>query len=444
MLNHKFSLSVIAVTVLVAGFFITREVDFLTDSGLDLNNYRVYAKVLGTNTYAPIGSLDAANCDTIGGWAYDPDTPGIQIGIHIYKDGPAGSGTFVTNTETVGLRSDINTVYGITGNHGFGIFTPASLKDGQRHLIYAHAIDSASGPNPILTNSPIALTCAPPGSTPIIPPPPPAPTADLRINNSRGPVFVDINTSATLSWTSSNATSCFLYVNNVDTGYRDLNRSSLPTGNVTTTNNTYRLDCTGSGGSVSSSVVINLNPVAPTPIIPPPPPSVNHPPIGSLDAANCDPMGGWAYDPDTPGIQIGIHIYKDGPAGSGTFVTTTETVGLRSDINTVYGITGNHGFGIFTPASLKDGQRHLIYADAIDSASGPNPLIANSPKVITCAAPGPNRVNGNSQISAIAGGSSLTISTSDQTAGAITSIIWNGKEFINSYDHGRELQSAEA
>src|SRR5258708_1955909 len=219
MLNHKFSLSVIAVTVLVAGFFITREVDFLTDSGLDLNNYRVYAKVLGTNTYAPIGSLDAANCDTIGGWAYDPDTPGIQIGIHIYKDGPAGSGTFVTNTETVGLRSDINTVYGITGNHGFGIFTPASLKDGQRHLIYAHAIDSASGPNP---------------------------------------------------------------------------------------------------------------------------------------------------------------------------------------------------------------------------------LIANSPKVITCAAPGPNRVNGNSQISAIAGGSSLTISTSDQTAGAITSIIWNGKEFINSYDHGRELQSAEA
>ncbi|HEX9503736.1 MAG TPA: hypothetical protein VF974_05465, partial [Patescibacteria group bacterium] len=118
--------------------------------------------------------------------------------------------------------------------------------------------------------------------------------------------------------------------------------------------------------------------------------------------------------------------------------------GLRSDINTVYGITGNHGFGIFTPASLKDGQRHLIYAHAIDSASGPNPLIANSPKVITCAAPGPNRVNGNSQISAIAGGSSLTISTSDQTAGAITSIIWNGKEFINSYDHGRELQSAEA
>src|SRR5258708_3690036 len=145
MLNHKFSLSVIAVTVLVAGFFITREVDFLTDSGLDLNNYRVYAKVLGTNTYAPIGSLDAANCDTIGGWAYDPDTPGIQIGIHIYKDGPAGSGTFVINTETLGLRSDVNAAYGITGNHGFGIFTPASLKDGQRHLIYAHAIDSDLG-----------------------------------------------------------------------------------------------------------------------------------------------------------------------------------------------------------------------------------------------------------------------------------------------------------
>jgi hypothetical protein len=36
----------------------------------------------------------------------------------------------------------------------------------------------------------------------------------------------------------------------------------------------------------------------------------------------------------------------------------------------------------------------------------------------------------------------LTISSSARFAGAISSLNWNGKEFLNSVDHGRELQSA--
>ena len=51
-------------------------------------------------------------------------------------------------------------------------------------------------------------------------------------------------------------------------------------------------------------------------------------------------------------------------------------------------------------------------------------------------------VNGDSVIRAPAGSSEIVIRTSDRMCGAIRSLTWNGKEFINEADHGRELQSA--
>ena len=39
-------------------------------------------------------------------------------------------------------------------------------------------------------------------------------------------------------------------------------------------------------------------------------------------------------------------------------------------------------------------------------------------------------------------GSELVITTTDRLAGAIHSLTWNGQEFIDSADHGRQLQSA--
>ncbi|MGN6727828.1 MAG: hypothetical protein ACTHLZ_18055 [Tepidisphaeraceae bacterium] len=51
-------------------------------------------------------------------------------------------------------------------------------------------------------------------------------------------------------------------------------------------------------------------------------------------------------------------------------------------------------------------------------------------------------VQGNAVIRAPAGGSDIVIRTTDRLAGAIDSLTWNGHEFINSSDHGRQLQSA--
>ena len=51
-------------------------------------------------------------------------------------------------------------------------------------------------------------------------------------------------------------------------------------------------------------------------------------------------------------------------------------------------------------------------------------------------------VDGNAQISAGPQDSAIVITTTRRLAGAIDSLKWHGREFINSADHGRQLQSA--
>ncbi len=50
--------------------------------------------------------------------------------------------------------------------------------------------------------------------------------------------------------------------------------------------------------------------------------------------------------------------------------------------------------------------------------------------------------DGNAVIRARAGPSDIVITTTARLAGAIHSLRWNGREFIDSFDHGRQLQSA--
>jgi hypothetical protein len=50
--------------------------------------------------------------------------------------------------------------------------------------------------------------------------------------------------------------------------------------------------------------------------------------------------------------------------------------------------------------------------------------------------------SGNTVIRAKAGPSEIVLTTTARVAGAIHSVTWNDKEFIDSLDHGRQLQSA--
>lgn len=191
----------------------------------------------------PDGVLDVANCSIFGGWAYDPDTSSSEIAVHFYKDGPAGIGTFLTSAITSGYREDVNRAKGITGNHGFTIFTPAELFDGRSHPIYAYGINTnPSGNHTLLINSPKTVNC-----------PAPTPAADIKADGSDGPITISYGGSANISWGSANVSSCTV----TPGGWTGLS-GSKSTGPLTQTT-TYTLSCTGSWGPATDSVTVNVS-----------------------------------------------------------------------------------------------------------------------------------------------------------------------------------------
>ena len=88
------------------------------------------------------------------------------------------------------------------------------------------------------------------------PPPAQSPTIDLKVNTVDGPITVAYNATATLAWTSSNATSCA--ASGAWSGSPGVS-GSQSTGILTTTV-TYTLQCTGPGGSANDSVTVQVSP----------------------------------------------------------------------------------------------------------------------------------------------------------------------------------------
>lgn len=84
---------------------------------------------------------------------------------------------------------------------------------------------------------------------------------------------------------------------------------------------------------------------------------------------------GWAFDPDSPNTSIGIHVYIGGKCGD----SDVEGYGwiiadqYRPDVNTAYGITGNHGFSATIETGRRGNQQIAVYA--LDTNGGENPLI---------------------------------------------------------------------
>ena len=84
-----------------------------------------------------------------------------------------------------------------------------------------------------------------------------SPTVDIKANNSDGPITTAYNTSANLTWTSQNANSCI--ASGAWSGSKSTS-GSQSTGNLTSSK-TYTITCSGSGGSASDSVTINVQQV---------------------------------------------------------------------------------------------------------------------------------------------------------------------------------------
>jgi hypothetical protein len=78
-----------------------------------------------------------------------------------------------------------------------------------------------------------------------------SPTADIKVNGGDSSVKINSGSSVTISWTSTNATSCSV----APGSYTGTNGSQSVT---PTSNTTYTLTCSGSGGSVTDSVSVNV------------------------------------------------------------------------------------------------------------------------------------------------------------------------------------------
>jgi hypothetical protein len=120
-------------------------------------------------------------------------------------------------------------------------------------------------------------------------------------------------------------------------------------------------------------------------------PCGNKAPVGYLDSASCDAITGWTQDPDEPGKAIDVHLYFDGPAGSGAPAKGFDANVHRDDLCGAIG-SCEHGFSVRPPLSLLDGNPHAVHAYGIDSEGGHNPELGSSPGTLACKAPAPTGV----------------------------------------------------
>lgn len=105
----------------------------------------------------PTGYLDNAGCDTITGWAQDPDAKAATITVKLFFDGGPGAGhelATVANVERADLCGPLGSC-----NHGYSVPPPFSLFDGAPHDVFAFGIGDAGGANAQLAQSPLKLNC---------------------------------------------------------------------------------------------------------------------------------------------------------------------------------------------------------------------------------------------------------------------------------------------
>lgn len=110
----------------------------------------------------------------------------------------------------------------------------------------------------------------------------------------------------------------------------------------------------------------------------------NQPPKGYLDGADCEAIGGWSQDLDTPTSANDVHLYFDGPAGDANATSVSLTANqYREDLCAAVG-SCEHAFEVASPLSLHDGQEHEVYAYGIDTSGGANSQLSNSPRSFRC------------------------------------------------------------
>ncbi len=236
------------------------------------------------------------------GW-YDPDGPsGPQAQQKVTAQATwASSNTGIVTINTIGLATcQANGFVTITS-----VYTPLTIP--------------ATGIKITATTS---LTCATLS----------APTLNLKINDSTGPITISYNTSANITWSSTNVDSC-VASGGTWAGPRPVSGFES-TGNLTVSQ-TYTLTCTGSGGPVQKSVIVNVSapPNAPTLDFNVSISAANFVTLSwsSVNTTSCSASGAWSgakpvFGSEPGGIITDTKTYTMSCAGPGGTVSSSVTV----------------------------------------------------------------------------------------------------------------------
>ncbi|MEZ4449593.1 MAG: M23 family metallopeptidase [Nannocystaceae bacterium] len=135
----------------------------------------------------PKGTLEAAGCDAIVGWAQDPSTPKKAIEVRFAYDGKPSDPDAILRTMLAELeRADLCEPLG-SCDHGFRAPTPLRLFDGAEHSVRVHGLDSEGGDDTQLDGSPTTFTCTVPAANGVL-----RPVADASIDNWAFSTFDDL------------------------------------------------------------------------------------------------------------------------------------------------------------------------------------------------------------------------------------------------------------
>ncbi len=333
--------------------------------------------VLGNSTTLTWSSTNATACTASGAWSGTEATSGAQsvtpgaTGTSSYALTCTGPGGSTTSTATISVTAPVPTVMIVINPTTITTGQSATLTWSSTNATACTASGAWSGietTSGSLSESPAAtgtdvytLSCTGSGGTTsasatltvsaVAPPPPAAPTVTIAAN----PPDITLGQSTTLSWSSTNATSCT--ASGAWSGAQATGGSMSESPDATGSS-TYTLSCSGAGGSASASASVTVTaatPAAPTLGIAAQPAAIT---LGqsttrswsSANATACSASGAWSGGQATSGEHAetpdaaGSVVYTLSCSGPGGTVVSAATVTV-SPAATTTELTGKAGGG---------------------------------------------------------------------------------------------------
>ena len=347
-----------------------------------------------TQPGSPIGHVDDVRGLTGGGvwirgWVMDPDVKTQPTSLHVYLDGPAGSGAPGKNLGLANFdRPDVAAAYpGSSPDHGFNSGFMGVAPGNHTLYVYGINVDGTAGSNVLIGQ----VTVSVPGTA-----------AGSPLGNGDAATGA-IAASKVAGWafdpdTPQTAVEIHAYVDGAaGTGARGLSLGRAATSRPDVakaypaagpnhgfdtavtglspgphTIFLYAINAAGGGENPLIGIMTSTSP--------------SGSPIGNLDGVSDSGAAiritGWAVDPDVATKGLEIHAYVNGPAGDSKArgVNLGHATVARPDVARIHpGAGAAHGFDV----TIKEPAlgAHVVYVYAIDAKAPGNNVLLGSKTV---------------------------------------------------------------